>query len=60
VVFGTLVAGTLVRVLAPLIDPASYPLWIGLSQVLWVIAFSLFVVLFANLLTRPRVDGKPG
>ncbi len=60
VVFGTLVAGTLFRVVAPLIEPASYPLWIGLSQVLWVIAFSLFIVLFANSLIRPRVDGKPG
>jgi len=27
---------------------------------LWIIAFSLFLVRYVPVLTRPRVDGKPG
>ena len=30
------------------------------SGLFWVAAFGLFVVVYAPMLLRPRVDGKPG
>jgi uncharacterized protein involved in response to NO len=58
--FGVLFGGALVRVLAPLAAPSEYPLWIALSQVLWVAAFSMFLAALGRALIEPRVDGKPG
>ena len=55
-----LVAAALVRVLLPLVDVARYTQWIGLSQILWIAAFTLFVVTYIPMLTTPRVDGQPG
>jgi uncharacterized protein involved in response to NO len=31
-----------------------------LSAVLWALAFGIYVVIYAAILTRPRPDGKPG
>ena len=31
-----------------------------LSAVLWALAFGIFVIVYAPILTRPRPDGKPG
>lgn len=58
--FAILLAGSVVRILLPLLDPAHYHVWIGLSQGLWLIAFSLFAYIFLPMLVRPRIDGKPG
>lgn len=55
-----LIAGTVIRVFLPLADMGNYPLWIALSQVLWAGAFLLFVIAYAPILTRPRVDGQFG
>ena len=58
--FALLLAGSIVRVLLPLFAPAHYMTWVGLSQVLWVIAFTLFLFIHLPMLLRARVDGKPG
>ena len=55
-----LVAAALARVLLPMVDVAHYTQWIGLSQILWIAAFTLFVVTCTPMLTTPRVDGQPG
>lgn len=55
-----MLAGTLVRVLLPLLDGSHYLLWIGISQVLWAVAFSLLLVVYLPMWLRPRVDGQPG
>lgn len=49
-----------VRVLLPLIAPAYTLVAVQLSGVLWVAAFALFVAVYAPILWRPRIDGKPG
>ena len=59
-IFGLLVSGTVIRVALPLLDAQHYVFWIGLSQLLWVLAFSLFIREFLPMLFRPRADGKPG
>lgn len=58
--FGLLAAGSVVRVALPLLDAAHYVFWIGLSQLLWVIAFSLFLWVFLPMLYQPRTDGQFG
>ncbi len=57
---GLLLLGALARVFLPLLDAGHHTLWMGLSQVLWMIAFAVFVVLHAPMLLRPRIDGKRG
>ncbi len=56
----TLVIATLVRVMLPIADPTHYSQWIGLSQILWLLAFTLFMLAYIPILTAPRVDGQPG
>ena len=58
--FGLLVTGSVIRVVLPLLDVAHYVLWIGFSQVLWVLAFSLFLWVFLPMLLQPRTDGQFG
>ena len=58
--FGLLVIGSIVRVVLPLLDVARYTLWMGLSQLLWILAFSLFLATFLRMLYQPRADGQPG
>lgn len=57
---GLLMLGTVVRVLSPIATPAWYGAWIALSQVLWIIAFGLFVGVYAPMLVSPRRDAGTG
>lgn len=50
----------LIRVALPLFFPAAYAHGMMAAGLVWVAAFGLFVVLYAPMLLRPRVDGKPG
>jgi uncharacterized protein involved in response to NO len=59
-VVGIMLIGTLVRVLMPLLDAGHYTLWIGISQVLWMLAFTLLLLVYLPMWLRPRVDGQPG
>jgi uncharacterized protein involved in response to NO len=58
--FGLLLAGALARVALPGLLETHYRLWIALSQWLWIAAFAGFVLLFAPMLLRARVDGRDG
>lgn len=60
VAFVLLLAGAVVRVFLPLLMPSEYALWVAVSQLSWIIAFGIFLVLFAPILIAPRVDGQPG
>jgi len=60
VAFGMLFAAAIIRAFLPLLDIA-FTLWAWrLSAVMWMIAFSLFLVRYVPVLIRPRIDGKPG
>jgi uncharacterized protein involved in response to NO len=50
----------LVRVLVPIAVPALTLASIAVSGALWTAAFGLFVVKFWPILTRARLDGRPG
>ena len=44
--------------------PAIFPLWFSqlviLSGMLWIAAFLMFAIVYAPILTQPRIDGQPG
>lgn len=58
--FVVLLASAVVRVIFPLIIPLEYELWIAVSQVGWILSFSMFAILFLPILSSPRIDGQPG
>ncbi len=39
---------------------AFYIHLIGLSQVLWILAFLIFFIVYAPMLIKARIDGRPG
>lgn len=49
-----------VRVFLPMAWPELQPTAIVSSGILWSAAFALFTLAFWPVLTRPRLDGKPG
>jgi uncharacterized protein involved in response to NO len=53
-------AAALVRVGGGLIAPAHHLLNIRLSGALWSLAFALYAAAYWQVLTRPRLDGRPG
>lgn len=58
--FLLLTGAALLRVFVPLLAPAYYALWVGLSQLSWISAFVLFSLIYIPMLLTPRADGKPG
>jgi len=50
----------IIRVFGGITSPSLYIPSVELSAVLWSAAFSLFAVRYWPVLTRPRLDGKPG
>jgi uncharacterized protein involved in response to NO len=59
-IFMSLIAAYVARVLLPMVAPDHYPLWLGLAQAAWLVAFALFVWVYAPILVKPRMDGMPG
>jgi uncharacterized protein involved in response to NO len=59
-IFAVLFLGAVVRVIVPLLDTVHYGFWVGLSQLLWIAAFSLFFGVHFPMLYGPRVDGRFG
>jgi uncharacterized protein involved in response to NO len=56
--FLLLQAAAITRVLAGVIG--DYRTVVVIAGVLWVAAFALFLLRYLPMLTRPRIDGKPG
>ncbi|MBT3196725.1 MAG: NnrS family protein [Gammaproteobacteria bacterium] len=59
-IFLLITAGSVVRVLLPLLLPSATMSLMLVSQLLWAAAFILFLHNHTLLLIRPRVDGRPG
>ncbi len=54
-----IVAATVFRLLAAN-QWLDYRIGVTLSALAWILAFALFVVLYAPILWQPRADGRPG
>jgi len=46
------------RILAPLFDPADYTRWISLAAACWMLSFAVLGWRYIPYLVRPRVDGR--
>ena len=53
-------AAAFVRVFGPIARPGDLVGFVQASAILWTAAFGLYVVRYWPVLTRPRLDGKPG
>ena len=49
-----------VRVFGGIVSPDLYKASVQLSALLWAGAFGLYALRYWPVLTRPRLDGKPG
>ena len=58
--FIAIVASAVFRVFLPIIYEPYYIMWIAVSQLFWMTAFSLYLVLYYSVLTSVRPDGKWG
>jgi uncharacterized protein involved in response to NO len=58
--FVALFAAYIARVLFPLIAPLHYLLWLGIAQAAWLLAFALFVWVYAPILIKPNAEDKFG
>lgn len=58
--FGLIFVAAVTRALLPVLDPSLTHWSWRISAVLWIVAFAVFVFRYYPVLTRPRVDGKPG
>jgi uncharacterized protein involved in response to NO len=54
----TLAAAT--RVVGPLLFPGAYLLTLVVAGGLWTAAFLVYLVVYAPILARPRIDGRAG
>ena len=55
--------GLLVYTLTPnklLFNMQLYVYWVGILQLFWMLAFAIFVVVYAPMLLSARVDGRDG
>jgi len=50
----------LFRVVLPLFAMANYTGWVVTSALLWIAGFAIFLVVYAPILCKPRVDGTYG
>jgi uncharacterized protein involved in response to NO len=60
IAFALLNLAAVLRGLLPFIFPLWFSQLVILSGMLWIAAFLVFVILYAPILTQPRIDGQPG
>ncbi len=59
-IFSLIILSAVCRVFLPLINEKYYITYIGSSQVLWTLAYIIFIYVYYPILTSPRPDGKLG
>ncbi|MBY6188319.1 NnrS family protein [Marinobacter hydrocarbonoclasticus] len=58
--FAMIALAALIRALMPIWMPQHTPLWHWLAGTFWCGAFGLFLWHYSGILSRPRLDGRPG
>lgn len=59
-IFSLMIAGSFLRVIFPLFFSQFYIELIAAAQILWLLAYTLFLVIYLPILTKPRIDGQAG
>ena len=57
--YAVLTSAATLRVFGPLVVPQAHDAVILLAGVCWIVAFALFLWVYAPMLARPRADGRP-
>ena len=60
IAFVALILAAVLRAVMPLLWPQYSQFWLWAAASCWTLAFGLFVWWYAPILTKPRVDGRPG
>ena len=60
VAYAALIASVFLRVFGAPVLQLQYASTVTIAGALWILAFALYSGAYAPILTRPRVDGKPG
>ncbi len=60
VAFALINVAAVLRALLPIWQPGRLSELVILSGTFWSIAFLIFVIVYTPILTRPRIDGRPG
>ncbi|MDR8524591.1 NnrS family protein [Shewanella fidelis] len=60
IAFACLPIAAILRAVMPIWVPELYQTWLWLAGGLWSLAFAMFVINYAAILSKPRVDGRPG
>lgn len=50
----------IIRVFGPMVFPSRYDQIVGISGVLWILAFAIYLWIYTPIFLTPRRDGKPG
>ena len=58
--YALLFIAAFVRVFGPLVVPSAYSATVIVSGLLWSAGYGLYAVRYWPVLTRSRIDGKPG
>ncbi len=58
--FGLINIATVARVFLPLFTPTQWSIFIVAAGVFWILAYSIFFLVYLPILSKPRVDGKEG
>jgi uncharacterized protein involved in response to NO len=58
--FALVTAAAITRVFVPLALPGTYRDAVVASACLWSVAYAIYAIRYWPILTRPRIDGKPG
>jgi uncharacterized protein involved in response to NO len=58
--FAAMTLAACARVVGPLLFPRAYLLTLVVAGTLWTAAFLVYLVVYAPILSRPRVDGRAG
>ena len=60
IAFASLVVSALCRALLPMLFTQLYPIWLILAAILWLVSFTIFVLIYTPILIKPRMDGLLG
>lgn len=57
-IFLLLFLGAIIRVFFPILYSSKYLVWVGASQLLWILSFFIFAIAFFPMLLRPKIETK--
>jgi uncharacterized protein involved in response to NO len=55
-----LTLAAVIRVIIPFFNMDLYIYWVGISQLMWIVAFAIFVYVYTPMFLSARVDGRDG